>query len=51
MIERGMLDTIGTGLRGARDRLEIYIGRGNGVYLLAAVVVVVLFLTRGRRRR
>jgi hypothetical protein len=50
MAERGLLDSIAAGLGNARYRLELYIGQGNTIYLLAAVVVL-LVLTRVRRRR
>jgi hypothetical protein len=49
MVEHGLLDSIAAGLTGARYRIELYIGQGNTVYLIAAVVVL-LVLTRVRRR-
>jgi hypothetical protein len=44
-----LLDSIAAGLGNARYRLELYIGQGNTVYLLAAAVVL-LILTRVRHR-
>jgi hypothetical protein len=49
VVEYGLLDSIAAGLGNARYRLELYIGQGNTIYFLAAVVVL-LFLTRVRRR-
>ena len=49
MVERGLLDSIAAGLGNARYRLELYVGQGNTVYVVAAVVVL-LVLTRVRRR-
>jgi len=49
MVERGLLDSIAAGLGNARYRLELYVGQGNTIYVLAAVVVL-LVLTRVRRR-
>jgi hypothetical protein len=49
MVEHGLLDSIAAGLTAARYRIELYIGQGNTVYLIAAVVVL-LVLTRVRRR-
>jgi hypothetical protein len=50
LVERGLLDQIAAGLGSARYRLELYIGQGNAVYFVVAVVLV-LILTRVRRRR
>jgi hypothetical protein len=50
MVERGLLDSIAAGLGNARYRLELYVGQGNTIYVLAAVVVL-LVLTRVKRRR
>ena len=49
MVERGLLDSIAAGLGNARYRLELYVGQGNAIYVVIAVVVL-LFLTRVRRR-
>jgi len=49
VIEHGLLDSISAGLGSARYQLELYIGQGNTIYFLAAVVLV-LVLTRVRRR-
>ncbi len=49
IIEYGLLDTLAAALTNARYQLEFYIGEGNTVYLAAAVVVL-LVLTRVRRR-
>jgi hypothetical protein len=49
MVERGLLDSIAAGLGNARYRLELYVGQGNTIYVVIAVVVL-LFLTRVRRR-
>jgi len=49
MVEHGLLDTIAAGLGAARYRLEVYIGEGNTIYAVAALVVL-LVLTRVRRR-
>ena len=50
MVERGLLDSIAAGLGNARYRLELYVGQGNTIYVLTAVVVL-LVLTRVKRRR
>jgi hypothetical protein len=50
MVEYGLLDSIAAGLGNARYRLELYVGQGNTIYVLAAVVVL-LVLTRVKRRR
>ena len=50
MVERGLLDSIAAGLGNARYRLELYVGQGNTIYVVAAVVVL-LVLTRVKRRR
>jgi hypothetical protein len=50
MVEHGLLDSIAAGLGNTRYRLELYIGQGNTVYLIAAAVVL-LILTRVRHRR
>lgn len=50
MVERGLLDSIAAGLGNARYRLELYIGHGNTIYFVIAVVVI-LVLTRVRRQR
>jgi len=50
LVERGLLDSIAAGLGNTRYRLELYIGQGNTVYLIAAAVVL-LVLTRVRHRR
>jgi len=49
MVEHGLLDSISAGLGAARYRLELYIGEGNTIYAVAALVVL-LVLTRVRRR-
>jgi hypothetical protein len=49
IVERGLLDSIAAGLGNARYRLELYVGQGNTIYVVIAVVVL-LFLTRVRRR-
>ena len=50
LVERGLLDSIAAGLGSARYRIELYIGQGNTIYLLAAAAVL-LILTRVRHRR
>jgi hypothetical protein len=50
VVERGLLDTISTGLGNARYHLELYIGEGNTIYALIAAVLI-LVLTRVRRQR
>jgi hypothetical protein len=50
MVEHGLLDSIAAGLGNVRYRLELYVGQGNTIYVLAAVVVL-LVLTRVKRRR
>ena len=50
MVERGLLDSIAAGLGNARYRLELYVGQGNTIYVVIAVVVL-LVLTRVKRRR
>jgi hypothetical protein len=49
MVEHGLLDSIAAGLGNARYRLELYIGEGNTIYFVAAMVII-LVLTRVRRR-
>jgi hypothetical protein len=49
MVERGLLDSIAAGLGNARYRLELYVGQGNTIYVVIAVVVL-LVLTRVKRR-
>ena len=49
MVERGLLESIAAGLGSARYRLELYVGQGNTIYVVIAVVVL-LVLTRVRRR-
>ena len=49
MVEHGLLDSIAAGWASTRYQLELYIGQGNTIYFLAAVVLV-LVLTRVRRR-
>lgn len=50
LVEHGLLDSIAAGMVSARDRLELYIGRGNGTYaIVAALVIIVLLLLRRRR--
>jgi uncharacterized protein (TIGR03382 family) len=50
LVEHGLLDSMAAGIVTARDRLEIYIGRGNSTYLLIALGVVLLVLLVRRRR-
>lgn len=50
LVERGLLDSVAAGLGHARYRLELYIGEGNAVYLLAAVVIA-LIVVKVRLRR
>jgi hypothetical protein len=50
LVEHGMLDAMVTGIAHGRDRLEIYIGRGNTVYLLIGAGVVLLFWLLKPRR-
>ncbi len=50
IVEYGLLDTLAAALTNARYQLELYIGEGNTVYLVVAAVVVLLVLTRVRRR-
>jgi hypothetical protein len=50
MVERGLLDSIAAGLSNARYRLELYVGQGNTIYVVIAVVLL-LVLTRVRRQR
>jgi hypothetical protein len=49
MVERGLLDSIAAGLGSARYQIELYVGQGNTIYFVAAVILV-LVLTRVRRR-
>jgi hypothetical protein len=50
MVEHGLLDSIAAGLGNARYRLELYIGEGNTVYILAAALVLVVLIMFRRRR-
>jgi hypothetical protein len=50
LAERGLLDQIAAGLSSARYQLELYVGQGNTVYVVIAVVLL-LVLTRVRRNR
>ena len=50
MVERGLLDSIAAGVSSARYRLELYVGEGNAMWVVVAVVVL-LVLTRVRRNR
>ena len=50
MVERGLLDQISAGLSGARYQLELYVGQGNTIYVVIAVVLI-LVLTRVKRNR
>jgi hypothetical protein len=50
MVEHGMLDSMAAGLANARYRLELYIGEGNTIYLLAAAAVLVVLILFRRRR-
>ncbi len=50
LVEHGMLDAMVTGVGHARDRLEIYIGQGNSVYLLIGAGIVLLFWLLKPRR-
>jgi hypothetical protein len=49
MVERSLLDQISAGLSGARYQLELYVGQGNTIYVVIAVVLI-LVLTRVNRR-
>ena len=49
MVEHGLLDQISAGLSGARYQLELYVGQGNTIYVVIAVVLI-LVLTRVNRR-
>ena len=50
LVERGMLDSVASGVAHARDHLELYIGPGNSTYLLIAIAIVLLFLLLKPRR-
>jgi hypothetical protein len=50
LVEHGLLDSIAAGMVAARDRLELYIGRGNGTYAVAAALVIIVLLLLRRRR-
>jgi hypothetical protein len=50
MVERSVLDSIAAGLGDVKYRLELYVGQGNTIYVVIAVVVL-LVATRVRRRR
>jgi hypothetical protein len=50
LVEHGLLDSLAAGLTVARDRLELYVGRGNGIYVGAAVLVIIVLLLARRRR-
>jgi LPXTG-motif cell wall-anchored protein len=48
--EHGLLDAMAAGIANARYHLEIYIGEGNTIYVLAgAALLLALFLFRRRR--
>lgn len=48
--EYAMLNSLAAGLAATRDRLEVYVGRGNGKYfLIAGLALVVVLLVRWRR--
>jgi len=50
IVEHGMLDSVSSGLAGARYRLELYIGEGNTIYvLIGAAALLILFLFMRRR--
>lgn len=50
LVERGLLDSMAAGLAHVRYRLELYIGEGNAVYLLAAAVIVLVVMKIRLRR-
>jgi len=50
LVERGLLDQISAGLSSAKYQLELYVGQGNTIYVIVAVILVIV-LTRVRRNR
>jgi hypothetical protein len=50
IVERGMLDSLATGLTRVRYAIEAQIGAGNAKWLLAVVVVGLLFWAFRPRR-
>lgn len=50
IVERGLLDTISSGLGRAKYHIEVYAGQGNAIYVVIGAVLL-LVLTRVNRRR
>jgi hypothetical protein len=49
MVEKGALDGMAAGLTAARDRIEIYVGEGNAVFVVVGAIVLVLLVLMWRR--
>jgi hypothetical protein len=49
IVERGMLDSVASGLAGARYEIEARLGQGSTKWLLIGMVVVLLYWTLRRR--
>ena len=49
IVERGMLDSIGSRLASARYEIDARLGQGSTKWLLIGVVVLVLFWSLRRR--
>ncbi len=50
MVEYGALSSFRAGLARLRSEIEAYIGSGNSGYLLAGVLILVVYLLIKRRR-
>ena len=50
LAERGFLDQIAASLSSAKYQLELYVGQGNTIYVIVAVILVIV-VTRVRRNR